>query len=122
MTGGRAVLAAALLAISAGTAGAASVSSAAGGMVRWLDKVSGETRDVPLHRGETKTEGRLSITLDECRYPSADPASNAYAHLTIVDSLQTSGQVFTGWMIADSPALSALESSRYDVWILRCTN
>ncbi len=122
MTGGRALLVAALLAVSASGAGAAPVSSATGGMVRWLDKVSGETRDIPLRRGETKTEGRLSITLDECRYPSADPASNAYAHLTIVDSLQTSGPVFAGWMIADSPALSALESSRYDVWILRCTN
>lgn len=122
MTGWRALLLTTLLAMSAGSAGAVTVSSAAGGVVRWLDKVSGETRDLPLRRGETGTEGRLSITLDECRYPSADPASNAYAHLTIVDTLQTSGPVFAGWMIADSPALSALESSRYDVWILRCTN
>jgi hypothetical protein len=28
--------------------------------------------------------------------------------------------VFSGWMIADSPALSALDHARYDVWILRC--
>ena len=27
---------------------------------------------------------------------------------------------FHGWMIASSPALSALEHSRYDVWVIRC--
>lgn len=89
-------------------------------MVRWLDKVSGTLVDIELLNGQTKTQGRLSITLDECRYPAGDAASNAFAHLTIFDELKTSGPVFEGWMIAASPALNALDHARYDVWVLRC--
>ena len=57
--------------------------------------------------------------MDECRYPVDNPASNAFAHLTITESGRD-GVVFSGWMVAASPALSALEHPRYDVWVLRC--
>jgi hypothetical protein len=95
------------------------VTSAPGGTVRWLDKISGITKDVEMNVGETQQHGRLSITLDDCRYPVKDPASNAFGHLTIRDSLQEQ-PVFMGWMIATSPALSSMDHARYDVWILRC--
>jgi hypothetical protein len=95
------------------------VASAPGGTVRWLDKVSGITKDVEMTVGETQQHGRLAITLDDCRYPVNDPASNAFAHLTIRDSLQEQ-PVFLGWMIATSPALSSMDHARYDVWVLRC--
>jgi hypothetical protein len=95
------------------------VATATGGTVRWLDKISGVTKDVEMTVGETQTHGRLSITLDDCRYPVNDPASNAFAHLTISDS-QEQQPVFMGWMIATSPALSSMDHARYDVWILRC--
>lgn len=92
---------------------------ARGGVVRWLDKVSGETGDLELSRGQTAQTGRMTIQLDDCRYPTEDSAADAYAHLTVLDRLQTE-PVFSGWMIADSPALSAMDHARYDVWILRC--
>jgi hypothetical protein len=95
------------------------VAAAPSGTVRWLDKISGITKDVEMTVGETQTHGRLSITLDDCRYPVNDPASNAFAHLTISDSLEQA-PVFMGWMIATSPALSAMDHARYDVWVLRC--
>ena len=95
------------------------VASAPGGTVRWLDKISGVTKDVEMTVGETQQHGRLAITLDDCRYPVNDPASNAFAHLTIRDSLQAD-PVFMGWMIATSPALSSMDHARYDVWVLRC--
>ena len=45
--------------------------------------------------------------------------SNAFAHLDIAD--RRSGKTeFSGWMVAASPALSALDDPRYDVWLLRC--
>lgn len=90
-----------------------------GGVVRWLDRLTGEIGDIDLSRGQSVEKGRLKIQLDECRYPVADPASNAYAHLTIIDKLKPE-PVFSGWMIASSPALSALDHPRYDVWILHC--
>ncbi len=95
------------------------VAPAPSGTLRWLDKISGVTEDIEIAVGETQTHGRLAIKLDDCRYPVNDPASNAFAHLTIRDSVQEA-PVFLGWMIATSPALSALDHARYDVWVLRC--
>jgi hypothetical protein len=31
-------------------------------------------------------------------------------------------RLFTGWMFASSPALSALEHPVYDLWVLDCVN
>jgi hypothetical protein len=90
-----------------------------GGMLRWLDKVSGDTEDLELSVGQAVQRGHLTIQLDECRYPANDPASDAFAHLTIVDEREAT-PVFVGWMIADSPALSAMDHPRYDVWVLNC--
>lgn len=90
-----------------------------GALLRWLDKVTGETADIEMSRGQSAVSGQLTIQLDECRYPADNPASNAFVHLTILDARQEA-PVFAGWMIAASPALSALDHPRYDVWPLRC--
>lgn len=92
---------------------------ARGAMLRWLDKVSGDTGDINLSRGQSAEAGRLTIQLDDCRYPDGSAPSEAYAHLTIMDRL-INDPVFSGWMLSNSPALSALDHSRYDVWVLRC--
>ncbi len=89
------------------------------GILRWLDKLTGDTADIELVLGQEAVSGRLSIRLDACRYPADNPASDAQAHLTIRDASVTD-PVFEGWMIASSPALSALDHPRYDVWVLRC--
>lgn len=103
----------------AGAATAEEVASAPGAVLRALDKVSGETTDLELARGGSARFGRLDVTLSDCRYPVADPSANAYAHLTIADA-ETGAVAFDGWMIASSPALSALDDPRYDVWVIRC--
>jgi len=95
------------------------MAEAPGGMLRVLDKLGGEVADLDMARGQTATMGRLTLLLDSCRYPADDPASDAMAHLTISDSVAAS-PVFSGWMVASSPALSALDHPRYDVWVLRC--
>lgn len=91
----------------------------AGAVLRWLDKMSGQVADLVLAPQETGLAGNLEVTLGECRYPVEDPASNAYAFLTIRDR-GVDAPLFYGWMIADSPALSVLDHPRYDVWLLRC--
>lgn len=108
-----------LLALLAGPAQAQDMASAPGGVLRVLDKLSGVLTDLDLSRGEPWTNGRLSVQLDDCRYPVDDPASDAEAHLTI-HLLPAVDPVFAGWMVASSPALSALDHPRYDVWVLRC--
>ncbi len=91
-----------------------------GAVFRALDKVSGATTDLTIRVHETQAFGKLDITLSDCRFPADDPSSNAWAHLTITDSSSRT-TVFSGWMIASSPALSALVHPRYDVWLLSCT-
>ncbi|WP_277022736.1 MULTISPECIES: DUF2155 domain-containing protein [Paracoccus] len=92
---------------------------ASGAMLRGLDKVSGRTTDLPLQVGEAVRYGRLEIRLGECRYPSGDPSSDAFAQVAITD-LRQNASVFSGWMIASSPALSAMDDARYDVWVMSC--
>jgi len=108
-----------LLAVLAAPAQAQEMASAPGGVLRVLDKLSGALVDVDLSRGEAQTSGRLTVRLDDCRYPVDDPASDAEAHVTIHVAPMVD-PVFAGWMVASSPALSALDHPRYDVWVLRC--
>ena len=105
-----------LVALSGGPAGA-EVVSAGGGVLRMLDKMTGVVSDYDLASGQSQALGRLTVTLDACRYPADLPSGEAYAHLTITDP---DAALFAGWMIASSPALSALDHPRYDVWVLRC--
>lgn len=100
-------------------AAAEEVASAPGAVLRGLDKVSGVTTDLDVARGETVTFGRLNVALSDCRYPIDNPSADAYAHLTITDTAH-GAVAFDGWMVASSPALSALDDPRYDVWVIRC--
>jgi len=90
-----------------------------GATLRFLDKLTSETGNVDLGRGQAAQFGRLVVRLDDCRYPADNPASDASAHLTIMDT-GSEVEVFNGWMVASSPALSALDHPRYDVWVLGC--
>jgi len=91
----------------------------AGAVLRALDMMTGELRDIDVSVGDTATFRRLKITLKDCRYPPDHPLRDAFAFLTIRDTTQPEPQ-FNGWMVASSPALSALDHPRYDVWVLRC--
>lgn len=95
------------------------MSSAPGGTVRFLDKVTGRVVDMNLSRGQTITQGRVTVLMDECRYPTDNPAADAQAHLTVMEE-NREAPVFSGWMMASSPALSAMDHPRYDVWVLSC--
>lgn len=97
-----------------------SVTAAAGNraQLRALDRTVGQRSDFEIGVGETVSLGRLLVRLEDCRYPVDNPASDAFAHLRIAD--QSGRVLFDGWMIASSPALTALEHPRYDVWVLSC--
>ena len=98
----------------------AQMSEAPGAILRALDKIEGSVADLPIDVGETLTFGRLSITLAECRYPSQNPAGDAYAWIEVRQEAPAE-LIFEGWMIASSPALNALDHPRYDVWVMRCS-
>lgn len=88
--------------------------------LRGLDTLNGTSRDIVVSVGETVRFGHLEITVDTCRVPGADAVGDAYAFLRIRD-IRESTPRFSGWMFAASPALSALDHSRYDVWVVSCS-
>lgn len=90
-----------------------------GVMLRAVDKISGELVDFDLTPGQTKQLGYIQVTLGECRYPTDNPSGDSSAYLTVRNA-KTEEVAFSGWMIASSPALNALDHARYDVWVLRC--
>jgi hypothetical protein len=95
------------------------VVTANGAMLRGLDKVAGTSRDIRLMNGQTDMIGHLQVQLRECRYPDDNPTGEAYAWIEVLDT-RADQTLFAGWMIASSPALSALDHARYDLWVLNC--
>ncbi|PVA07062.1 DUF2155 domain-containing protein [Thalassorhabdomicrobium marinisediminis] len=95
--------------------------TAPGGTLRVLDKITGRTHDLELRNGETGTVGLLAVTMMECRFPTGNRTGDAFALLSIVYNNEPD-PVFRGWMIASAPALNALDHQRYDVWALRCSS
>ena len=109
-----------IAALCASTASAEATSNGSGAILRALDKTSGTTVDVAISSGQVASIGRLQIVLNECRYPAGNPSGDAYAALEVSETGRA-GTVFTGWMIASAPALNAMEHSRYDIWVMRCS-
>jgi len=96
-----------------------SIEAPDGAVLRGLDRINGVYTDINLRPGDVFEYERLSIELIECRYPEGQTTTEAFANLRIRD-LREDLATFSGWMFASSPALSALDHPRYDVWVLRC--
>lgn len=90
-------------------------------LLRGLDKISGRVTDIRAEVGAPAVYERLTITVGDCRTPPEDEAPDAFVFLKIADSKLDGAEVFSGWMFASSPALSAMDHQRYDVWVLSCS-
>ncbi len=95
------------------------VSEANGAHLRGVDRINGEVFEITLSTGETARMEDMAIQLNSCRYPVGNPAGDAYASLEIWET-ETGKYFFVGWMVASSPALSAMDHPRYDIWVMRC--
>src|SRR6202521_1599387 len=93
-------------------------------VLRGLDKITAHisTFDVPI--GQTVEFGGLQITARSCdkRPPEEVPESAAFLEIVEAREGETPQRLFSGWMFASSPALSALENPIYDLWVLDCKN
>ncbi len=96
------------------------VTAGTGAVLKGLDKLAGTVEEMQLAEGQIAEFGWLQIALGECRYPQDNPSGDAYAWLEITEEGQ-SEPMFSGWMIASSPGLNALDHPRFDVWVLNCT-
>ncbi|MEL6794534.1 MAG: DUF2155 domain-containing protein [Pseudomonadota bacterium] len=89
-------------------------------ILRGLDKISGRVSDIRADVGATVTYERLTITVEECREPPEADGEDAYVFLKVRDAKTGDDAIFSGWMFASSPALSAMDHARYDLWALSC--
>lgn len=87
-----------------------------------LDKITARITRLELPHGQRVKFGTLLITARACYTRPPEEPPETYIFLEI-DDLMADGsevRVFSGWMLASSPALNALEHAVYDVWAITC--
>ena len=87
-----------------------------------LDKITGRIISFDVAINETVRFGALEVTPRACytRPPTDPPNTDGFV---AVDELTLQGElrrIFTGWMFAASPGLSAVEHPIYDIWLTDC--
>ncbi len=91
-------------------------------VLQGLDKITARISTLEVPVNQTAQFGSLEITVRRCdKTPPEEPPESA-AFMEIVDARPDSPPVllFSGWMFASSPAVSALEHPVYDVWVIDC--
>lgn len=97
-------------------------------VLRTLDKVTATTQDYTVPIGETLEYGSLTIAARHCEKRPPEEIPETYAFLQITDKrlkgtgeeAEDSDKIFSGWMFASKPAISALDHRVYDVWVIDC--
>ncbi len=112
------------LAAGAGTGAAQAPSGPErGAVLQGLDKVTARisTFEAPLDR--PVRFGSLEITARYCRTrpPEEPPETTTFLEIHDIKPDEPPVKLFSGWMFASSPALSALEHPVYDVWVIACS-
>jgi hypothetical protein len=87
--------------------------------VQVLDKVNAQNTVLTLKVGQQAQYESLTIQVAACSIHPPDQPRDAAAYLKITDNHPDSPG-FQGWMLADNPALSMLESPMYDVRVVGC--
>ena len=96
-------------------------------VVRALDKVTAITSDHVVKVGESLEYGSLRVDVKHCEKKPPEEIPQTWGFIQIFDN-RTDGEgetseaekIFSGWMLAERPAISALEHPVYDVWLLEC--
>lgn len=124
-----------------GGADAASFAQKDKATLRALDKITGRSTDIDVKVGEPVVFGSLLVELRACFQTPPEEAPESAAFLKInstqpvaVETMEAAvsaeavetvndanPELFSGWMYASSPGLSALEHPVYDIWVIRCT-
>lgn len=91
--------------------------------LRSLDKITARTLTFDAQVGTIIKFGDIYIKILTCRKPPPVEKTESAAFLQIweVDKVKDQSRwIFSGWMFASSPALSAMDHPVYDVWVIDC--
>jgi len=96
-------------------------------VLRALDKVTATTEDYTVIVGNSLRYGSLEIKVQHCEKRPPEETPEVFVFLQITDARldgkggeSEAAKLFSGWMFASSPALSALDHPVYDIWVLDC--
>jgi hypothetical protein len=91
-------------------------------LLQGLDKITARVSKFETPVGTPVRFGTLSIRVRDCEKnpPEETPESAAFLEIDEVRPGEVNLRLFSGWMFASSPALSALEHPVYDVNLLDC--
>ncbi len=118
-----ALLAHTLLALPLLLAGLAAPAAAAEvAVLQGLDKITARISTFEAPVDQIVRFGTFEIIARTCHKtpPEEPPERAAFLEITEVRPDSPSAPIFTGWMFASSPALSAVEHPVYDVWVIDC--
>jgi len=89
-----------------------------------LDKITARVRRLPIKVGQSAPFGTLTVEVNACRKapPEDPPESAAFLKITDTEPGEAPKVVFSGWMFASSPALSAMDHPVYDISVVDCTS
>lgn len=93
-------------------------------VLRLLDKMTARTSSYDVRVGKTVKFGTLYIKIQSCRKspPVETPEAASFLQIWEVKPDEKPQWIFSGWMFASSPALSAMDHPVYDVWVIDCKN
>lgn len=90
-----------------------------------LDKTTARTLAFTVDVGKPVQIGPLFIRMIACRVPTEMTDKESTVFLQIWEEKPPEFRpawVFSGWMFASSPAVSAMDHPIYDVWVVECTD
>jgi hypothetical protein len=91
-------------------------------LLQGLDKVTARVAPIDAAVDGATEFGTLEILPRACYTtpPTEPPESAAFLEIRERTGDDAGRLIFSGWMFASSPGLSALEHPIYDVWVLGC--
>jgi len=96
---------------------------ATGVKLEGLDKITARTFAFEAPLNQTVRFGYLEITAHRCIVASEEDVPERTAFLEVVEAKpgRDPVKVFSGWMFASTPSVSAMEHPVYDVWVVDCS-
>ncbi|MFO1130767.1 MAG: DUF2155 domain-containing protein [Hyphomicrobiales bacterium] len=87
-----------------------------------LDKITGVTTSFEIPIGQERRFGSVIVKPDVCytRPVTEEPKTTSFVQIDQVEMDNSRKPIFSGWMFAESPGLSAMEHATYDVWLTGC--
>jgi len=91
-------------------------------ILQGLDKTTARVTSIEAPIDRPVQYGRLTIIARACYKtpPEETPSTEAFLEIREARIGEPPALIFSGWMFAQSPALSALEHPVYDIWVVDC--